>query len=152
MITKSVRNANKASRASKWAGSNGISPEPGAFGIVTGELKRNAAKCGILKILEDLERIFLTDIGRSLRFRFGICDDRDWIPERRLKVQAVSDDQHHMIDRILYIASLAFRAIQHLAEQPEQRRQYNRLARGQEFVPAPVRGRQSVRIVGSSRG
>jgi hypothetical protein len=68
-----------------------------------------------------------------------------------LKFRTGFDDQQSMIDRILNIASLAFRAIQHLIEQPEQRRQYNRLARWQEFVPAPVKARQPVRIVDTGR-
>ncbi len=64
-----------------------------------------------------------------------------------LKFQTGADDQQHMIDRILYIASLPFRVMQHLIEQSEQRRQCSRLARWQEFVPAPVKARQPVRIV-----
>lgn len=68
-----------------------------------------------------------------------------------LKFQTVPDDQQHMIDRILYIASLPIRVIQHLTEQSEQRRQYNQLARWQEFVPAPGKARQPVRIVDGGR-
>ncbi|MGA8599238.1 MAG: hypothetical protein WB676_31350 [Bryobacteraceae bacterium] len=56
-----------------------------------------------------------------------------------------------MIDRILHIASLPFRAIQYLIEQQEQRRQYSRLARWQEFVPAPAKARQPVRTVDTGR-
>jgi hypothetical protein len=99
------------------------------------------------KVLLRLERYFLIGIGkhaillpqdlRKCKLGFGSA----------LKFQARVDDQQTMIDGILHIASLAFRAVHLLIERPEQRRQYSRLAQWQEFVPAPIKTRQPVRIV-----
>jgi hypothetical protein len=52
-----------------------------------------------------------------------------------------------MFDRILYTASLGFRAVENWLERVELRRQEKQLRQWNQFVPAAVKTRQPVTIV-----
>jgi hypothetical protein len=63
-----------------------------------------------------------------------------------LRLFGRTDDSDSMTDRILYIASLAFRAVQHLLDRSEARRRQCELKQWCECTPAPAKTRQPVRI------